>query len=147
MWNLKNLTFIFVMSFSSSCTLYKSSGREAIVENENNIVGSYATGIDQKASVYYNCVETRVSPDFLKEPLVVLETHFEKLNFSALFKEKKIGINTSQSVIVYRYDENQNIHDFCQLDPIQNVFFNPREIAIATELGVHLVLTKNSKRE
>lgn len=72
-----------LLFFLAACSLYESSGRQAIEKNEGGIVTS---GLILEPQGYYVCSRAYILPDFLKEPLEVLATPYEKRNYSVLLK-------------------------------------------------------------
>ena len=76
---MKNLIYLIFL-FAAGCTVYQSGGRAAIEKNQSNLVGTYSTGYDAKLEYYYKCSTSVTTPDFLKEPLEVVESIYEQKN-------------------------------------------------------------------
>lgn len=112
------------------CSLYESNQRKAIEKNENNIVGSFS-GMSENLKYYYNCVRTVEMPEFLREPLEVVETPYERLGQSVL-----LNVRTEPFwVAVYQHHDSQH-HDYCKVYPIRtNSNLSHSEILFAARLG------------
>lgn len=140
-----------LLIFLTSCSLYESSGREAIEKNQNNIMppAVFANGLDKKFDHYYTCVSARDLPVFLREPLEVIETRHEIENISVM-------LNTGSPpdwVAVYRYNEDLMEHESCKIyfiySPPSKKTRVPRhytlnQILRAANIGIHQIKSRTT---
>lgn len=129
----------FFSLFLCACSLYESSGRQAIEKDDGGIVTS---GLSLKPSGYYACSRTYTLPSFLKEPLEVLETPFEKKNYSVLFNTT----STPNWLVIYRHHPSVTSYvesyDSCKFFFLKS---EPTETDILSvvELGVEQLMRFN----
>lgn len=133
----------FFISSLGACTLYKSSGREALEKNEGGIIGVFAKGFDAENDYYYSCSSSKIVPEFLKQALVVIETPFESQNFSTLLSEQRSIMRVSQSLIVYRLDEETETYNYCRISYLRQIPMTSSQLLTAAKMGVDLILTKD----
>ena len=119
----------------TSCTLYESGGRQAIEKNENNIVGSYSAGLSTNHQHYYVCSRTKELPDFLLEALEVMETPYEKHNFSVLLNSRV----TPKWIAIYHHNSELNAHEQCKVYFLKNKSLNKKRILRAARVGVQKI--------
>lgn len=119
---------VFSLVFLSSCSIYESNGREIIEKNQGGIV---ASGFSFKTNVYYVCSRSYVTPEFLKAPLEVIETEYEKKNISVLYNEH----SQPHSVVVYHHNVLGELYDSCKMFFLKRVS-TESQILDAAQLGI-----------
>jgi hypothetical protein len=129
---------LFVL-FLAACTLYESGGREAIEKNQGNIVTS---GFSLSLNGYYRCERSLVTPDFLKEPLEVLdvsdwiEKKFEKQDVSLLLQTS----HTPHWLVVYTQQSLSQEYDSCKI-----YFLKPIRSSTQISEGAQLAVAQMKK--
>ncbi len=66
----------------TNCSLYESTGRKAIEDNENNVVGAYSLNTDR--TLAYRCLSSNEAPAFLHEPMEAITTPYEAEDMTTL---------------------------------------------------------------
>jgi hypothetical protein len=124
---ITSILFVFIVG----CSLYESSNRKAIENNSSGIV-VLMNGIDKTITHYYVCSRSSTLPEFLKEPLEVIESPTASESYSVLLNESA----TPQWVVVYQTNVDSQTHDFCKIYMINQAPFNHSLVISAARLGV-----------
>ncbi len=130
---LRACFFTVSFLFLAACSLYESSGHKAIEKNQGGIVtagGLVASGFGLKPYSYYTCARSLTTPDFLKEPLEVLETPFEQENFSVLLNSQ----SSPGWLAVYRHQNE--FYDTCKIYFLQSSTSAEEVYLNAAHIGV-----------
>lgn len=102
-----SVSFFAVSIFSMGCSLYQSSGREAI--EKGLIPIEVASGLDTHFQTFYLCKKDYSTPAYLKVPLEVLEAPHLPKEYSVLLQDHK----EPYWVLVYTH-HNQEHYLSCQ---------------------------------
>jgi hypothetical protein len=136
-----NILFAFVaaslLANLISCTAYQSGGRRVIAENQNGILN----GLSTTPLSYYTCSTSIDEPDFLKEPLDVIETPFEDQNFSVLHNAD----HAPDWVAIHRFNETLNRHEQCKIYFLGGHLMQKHELTLAAKLGVNKILIMSER--
>jgi hypothetical protein len=117
-----------------SCTLYQSEQRKAIEKNTDGIV--VFTGLTPEMKNYFVCTQANELPDFLKEPLEVVDTPYEADNYSTLFSAQSVP----QWLGVYHHDNVKNVHDYCKIYFLKSTsHLHSRALVEAAKIGVEQI--------
>jgi hypothetical protein len=121
----------------SGCTLYQSSGREAIEKDSGQIVTS--SGFSPNFKSYYNCMSSDKMPDFLKQDLEILNTKNEPEFVTVLASEK----NSPSWIYVYTYKEMSGFHYSCQVYKMDHVELTTEDLV---NVGVFEINNLNNRQ-
>lgn len=74
-------TLILLSLSLLSCSPYQSDGRKALEADKNNLV----SGTSVALNLFYECLVGPEVPFFMKEPLEVIDTAYERQNYFLLY--------------------------------------------------------------
>ncbi len=114
----------------TGCSLYESTGRKAIEDNENDVVGTYS--LNANRTLAYRCAVTTQSPNFLREPMEAIATPYESEDITTL-----IDVRSSPVILAMEKVMLSGQYASCRIRflTVRASTITPRDIAKAAHLG------------
>ena len=124
----------------TSCSLYESTGRKAIEDNENGIVGAYS--LNTGHTLAYHCLSSSESPAFLHEPLEAITTPYEAEDMTTLLDTHATPIFLAMAKMIA---PNQYVSCKVRFLTASASTIHNRDIAKAAQLGHEQIVNIEEK--
>lgn len=121
----------FILVFVSACSLYQSDGRKAIEKNTASVVTG--TGFDSVQNIKFVCYQSGSAPAETKGPIQVIDNEFDEAGIATYL----IDDSQSKKLLVYQVPTQDQAHNFCHLDTLDDLSYI--KIRSAIRLGVQLL--------